>query len=103
MMSDQLVNQIRDGMHVEDADGDKIGTVGAIYQPIRVMSTTSSTPVPAGDAYLKVHVGLSLLGKNLYIPASAIRDVSGDRIILRVDETAIDEQGWDERPSWINE
>ena len=102
-MSEQHVNQIREGMGVEDADGDKIGTVSAIYQPVRVISTTSSTPTPAGDTYLKVHAGLPLLGKTLYIPASAIRDVTADRIILRLDETDVGEQGWDERPAWINE
>lgn len=102
-MSEQHVNQIHEGMDVEDADGDKIGTVGAIYQPMRVVSTTSSEAAPAGDTYLKVHAGLSFLGKNLYIPASAIRDVTADRIILRIDETDLDKQGWDERPSWIKE
>jgi hypothetical protein len=102
-VSEQFVNQIREGMHVEDADGDKVGTVSAIYQPIRVVSTTAGSAEPAGDACLKVHVGLPLLGKDLYIPASAIRDVTDDRIILRVDETRLGEQGWDERPSWIRE
>jgi hypothetical protein len=102
-VSEQFVNLIHDGMHIEDADGDKIGTVLAIYQPVRVISTGFSSAEPAGDAYLKVHVGLPLLGKNLYIPASAIRDVTADRIILRVDESRLDEQGWDERPAWIGE
>ena len=102
-MSDQLVHKITEGMDVEDADGDKIGTVRAIYQPIRVISTTSSTSTPAGDACLKVHVGFSVLGKDLYIPASAIRDVTADRVILRVDDSRVGDQGWDERPSWINE
>lgn len=102
-MSDQHVNQIHAGMTVEDADGDKIGTVGAIYQPVRVTSTGLSSAEPAGDAYLKVHAGLTWLGKNLYIPASAIRDVSGDRIILRIDESEVTNQGWDERPAWIKE
>jgi hypothetical protein len=102
-VSEQHVNQIHEGMHVEDADGDKIGTVGAIHQPVRVISTTSSNATPAGDTCLKVHAGLPLLGKNLYIPVSAIRDVTDDRIILRIDETDLEKQGWDERPAWINE
>ena len=102
-MSEQHVNQIHQGMHVEDADGDTIGTVSAIYQPVRTIATTSGTAAPAGDTYLKVHAGLPLLGKNLYIPASAIRDVTADRIILRIDETDLDKQGWDDRPAWIKE
>ena len=102
-MSEQFVNQIHEGMQVEDADGDKIGTISAIYQPVRVIATTSSNAAPAGDTYLKVHAGLPLLGKTLYIPASAIRDVADDRVILRIDETDVDNQGWDERPAWIKE
>jgi len=102
-VSEQHVNQIHEGMHVEDADGDSIGTVGAIYQPMRVVATTSSAAAQAGDTYLKVHAGLAFLGKSLYIPVSAIRDVTADRIILRIDETDLDKQGWDERPAWIKE
>lgn len=102
-MQEQLVYQIREGMHVEDADGDKIGTVRAIYQPVRLVSTTASDAVPAGDTYVKVHSGLPLLGTDLYIPSSAVRDVTDDRVILRLDETHVREQGWGERPAWIGD
>jgi hypothetical protein len=102
-MQEQLVIQIREGMPVEDADGDKIGTVRAIHQPVRVVSTTARDPAPSNEAYLQVHAGLPLLGKTLYIPASAIRDIADDRVILRIDESRVDDQGWDERPSWIRE
>ena len=102
-MSEQHVNQIYQGMHVEDADGDAIGTVDAIYQPMRVVASTSSGAAQAADTYLKVHAGLPLLGKTLYIPAGAIRDVTADRIILRIDENDLDKQGWEERPAWIKE
>ena len=49
-------------MTVEDADGDKVGTVRAVYQPVRTAPTTAPGASPAGDAYLKVHAGLPILG-----------------------------------------
>jgi hypothetical protein len=67
------------------------------------MPTAASNAPSTGDTYLKVHAGLPLLGKNLYIPASAIRDVTDDRVILRLDESRVSAEGWDERPAWINE
>jgi hypothetical protein len=95
--------RIRTDMEVEDADGDKVGTVTGIYQQTRVASTASSATAPPGEAYIKVHSGLPILGKTLYVPADAIRDVTLDRVILRVDETDVDAQGWDQRPPWIEE
>jgi hypothetical protein len=102
-MQEQLVTQIREGMNVEDADGDKIGSVRAIHQPVRVVSTTARDPAPPDETYLEVHAGLPILGKTLYIPVSAIRDIADDRVILRIDESRVDDQGWDERPAWIRE
>jgi hypothetical protein len=117
-MDDARVTLLREGMSVEDADGDSVGTVKAVYRPVRVAPAgtgpsapasgvlapaAASTPAPAGDTYLKVHSGLPLLGKTLYIPSSAIRDVSGDRVILEIDETRVNEQGWQDRPSWIDD
>jgi hypothetical protein len=103
MMQDDLVTRVREHMDVEDADGDKIGTVRAIYQPAKRTSNAAGRAEVAGEAYLKVHSGLQLLGKDRYIPASAIRDVTTDRVILRIDESRVDEMGWDQRPAWISE
>jgi hypothetical protein len=102
-MYDDRVNLIREGMSVEDADGDSIGTVKAVFQAVRATSTGASDAAPAGDAYLEVHAGLPLIGKTLYIPSSAIRDVADDRVILQLDETRVEEQGWEQRPTWIDE
>ena len=102
-MYDERVNLIREGMSVEDADGDSVGTVKAVFQAVRASSADSGNASPAGDAYLKVHAGLPLIGKTLYIPLSAIRDVADDRVILQLDETRVEEQGWEQRPAWIDE
>jgi hypothetical protein len=100
---DERVNLIREGMSVEDADGDSVGTVKAVFQAVQASSAATSNVAPAGDAYLKVHAGLPLIGKTLYIPASAVRDVADDRVILQIDESRVGEQGWEDRPAWIDE
>ena len=102
-MQEDRFAPIREGMTVEDADGDKVGTVGKIYQPASVTSTASSTTEPAGELFLKVDTGFLGLGKDQFIPASAIRDVTGDRVILTVDKDRVDEMGWDVRPTWIED
>jgi hypothetical protein len=100
-MQEDLFSRIHEGMDVYDVDGDKVGKVGKMYQPARVTSTTTGTAEPAGQAFLKVDTGFLGLGKDLYIPAGAISDVTGDRVVLDVDKDRLDDMGWDKRPSWI--
>jgi hypothetical protein len=104
-MQDDRWLRLHEGMTVEDADGDNIGTVKGIVQPATVASvqTADTTVQTGGEVYLKVHSGLPLIGKTLYIPSSAVRDVSGDRVILIVDESSVDEQGWDHLPPGVAE
>jgi hypothetical protein len=99
---EELNTRIREGMDVEDADGDSIGTVDKVYQPVSAPSTTANWTEPA-TAYLKVKTGLFGLGGHWYIPASAVRDLTGNRIILRDDKSHLSEKGWDERPAWIKD
>lgn len=102
-MQDRFSASISKGMTVEDADGDKIGTIGAIFQPAQVTSTASTTATPAGEAFMKVDTGFLGLGRDLYIPAGAIRDVTEDRVILTVDKDRVDAMGWDQKPPWIDD
>lgn len=101
-MHDDRALRLYEGMTVEDADGDKIGTVRGIVQPATVAARAADPAAqPAGEVYLTVHTGLPLLGKTLYIPGSAIRDVSGDRVILILDKSRVDTQGWDRPPAGV--
>ena len=52
---------------------------------------------------MKVDTGFLGLGKNLYIPTSAIRDVTTDRVILTEDKDRVDTMGWDQKPPWIDD
>jgi hypothetical protein len=102
-MQHQIFGDMHEGMEVVDLDGDKIGKVDKIFQPAAVSSTASSTAERAGEPILKVSSGLLGLGKDYYIPAGAVRDVTTDRVVLDVDKDAIDTLGWDMRPPWISD
>jgi hypothetical protein len=95
--------QITEGMDVYDVDGDKVGSVGKVYQPTEVTATGTTAGEPAGTPYLKVDTGFLGLGKDLYIPASAISEVTADRVVLTADKDRLDEMGWDERPTWLRD
>jgi hypothetical protein len=102
-MQDRFFGNIRKGMDVMDVDGDKIGTVDEIFQPAAVSSTASTTGEATGEPILKVETGFLGLGKDYYVPSSAVRDVTAERVVLGVDKDELDTLGWDTRPRWLND
>jgi hypothetical protein len=102
-MQDRFARSIREGMEVVTFDGDKVGTIDAIFQPTSVPSTTARTGEAAGESLLKVKSGLLGLGSEYYIPTGAVRDVTKDRVIVDVEKDKLERMGWDKRPSWIND
>src|ERR687886_1140522 len=73
-MAKGFKNQVRDGMDVFDADDQKVGTVA-----------------DTAEGYLRVPTGLLGMGKERYIPFSAIRSVDGEAIHLSVARDRLDE------------
>jgi hypothetical protein len=102
-MLERFSAMLREGMDVIDANSDKVGTVSEIYQPVAVPSTTSIGDQPASQAYMKVSTGFLGLGKDLYIPASVISDVTDDRVFLNLDKDRFDNMGWDREPDWAQD
>jgi hypothetical protein len=102
-MQEQYFSRITKGMDVYDMDGDKVGTVGEIYQPAEVTSTTAATARPTGRMCLKVDTGFLGLGKDLFIPADAVSNVTTDQVTLNVDKDRLDDMGWDRRPDWLTD
>jgi hypothetical protein len=68
-----------------------------------VSSTASTTVSLAGEPILKVETGFLGLGTDYYVPASALRDVTTERVVLGIDKDEMDTTGWDRRPSWIDD
>ena len=103
-MQNELSTRIEKGMDVEDADGDAIGSVSAVYQPVAVQPPGALTAAPVtDDARIKVGAGLLGLGGHWYIPLSAVRTVVDNRVILTVDKTKLGDLGWGEKPAWIRD
>jgi hypothetical protein len=102
-MQDRFFGNIREGMDVVDFDGDKVGTVDKIFQPAAVSSTASRTGEASGEPILKVTSGLLGLGTEYYIPASAVRDATAERVVLSADKDQLDNMGWDTRPPWLDD
>jgi hypothetical protein len=109
-MMNRYFTELQEGMDVYDVKGDKIGTIGRIYRPAATVASTGTAPgtyaepsTSGAEGYFKVDTGFLGLGKDLFIPASAITDVSGKRVTLNADKDRLDERGWDRRPSWVPE
>lgn len=102
-MQEHFFAAINEGVEVCDLNGDKVGKVGRIYQPAAVTSTAATSAEPTGQPYLKVDTGFLGLGKDLFIPGSAISDVTAECVLLNVDKDRIDAMGWDRRPDWLRD
>ncbi len=90
--------QIADGMDVYDTSGDKIGTVSEVYDATQRGGTSGS-----GGGYLRVPTGFLGLGREHHIPFSAIRSVEDDHIYLGVSRDELDNLGYDESPTAIED
>jgi len=93
-------------MDVYDIIGDKIGTIDGLYRPAASVAPTGTAPpshveATRAEPYFRIRKRMLGFGKDLYIPAGAITDVTGNRVTLRVDKDRTTEMGWDERPAWI--
>lgn len=73
-MSKGFTDQVREGMDVFDANNDKVGTLAESV-----------------DGYMRVPSGFLGLGKEHYIPLTAIEEVDGDEIHLNVRKDRLDE------------
>ena len=101
-MQQDLFSKIKSGMDIYDVKGDKVGDVDRVYLPAKVTTgAAGATPPPSDQPYIKLSKGPLGLGKDYYIPASAIKDVTDDRVVINVDKDHLDDMGWDKRPDWI--
>jgi hypothetical protein len=100
--------EIHDGMDVYDRDGDKIGTIKHVYTGPAASGGYTSTGTVTGTmggtmplGVFQVDTGFLGLGKDYFVPFSAVTGVSGDRVTLDVDKDFLNQSGWDQRPAWV--
>ena len=81
---------IQPGMEVFDVDAQKVGSVVHLYE----------SDVPGSDRdVIEVKTGFLGLGKHLFIPRSAIKDVTEGGVFLSAAKGQAGELGWETRPA----
>jgi len=85
--------RVTPGMEVYDTFDHKLGTVAHVHDG----------PAPAGGApgageVVEVKTGFLGLGKHLFIPRSAVRDVTEGGVFVAASREEIGQRGWDQRP-----
>lgn len=73
--------RITKGWDVYDLNNDKIGTVNEV-----------------SGSFFKIDTGFLGLGKDYYIPFSAITDVRDEKVFINSSKDRLDSMGWDRKP-----
>ncbi len=103
-MREQYLGRITPDMDVCDISGEKIGTVARVYRyDLAVVGGGRGESRLPHDEVVEVKTGFLGLGKHLYIPMSAFREVIRDCAFLSRLRADIEQMGWDEKPSYLDE
>ena len=84
---------ITPGMEVYDTFDHKLGTVAHVHE-----GPVGPGEIPGANDVLEVKTGFLGLGKHLFIPRSAIRDVTEGGAFVGHSRDEIHHHGWDHRP-----
>ena len=100
MMTESIIARVRKGMEVHTADGKKLGKVAEVW-----LGTDPTAANPRCDeeicSRLEVHSGGLFKRSVLYVPYSAIANVTADHVTLSVDAATVNEHDWTKKPSWV--
>jgi hypothetical protein len=106
MQEARYLGHLEPGMDVCDVDGNKFGTIGRIYRHEMAMATVGASGAPSAmprEDIIETKTGLLGLGKHIYIPFSAIQDVTSGCVFVNLSKERIDEQGWEVKPDYLDE
>jgi hypothetical protein len=110
MQEARYLGRLEPGMDVCDVDGNKFGSIARVYRhELSAMGGETETPAQTGvgtmtrDEILEVKTGLLGLGKHFYVPFSAIQDVTSGCVFINQPKDAVDQQGWDTKPDYLEE
>ena len=105
-MQERYLGRLEPGMDVCDINGDKIGTLARVYRhQLASVSAGADSGVSTAppEEILEMKTGLLGLGKHYYVPFGAIEDVTSGCVFLKQPKDALDQQGWEQRPSYLDE
>jgi hypothetical protein len=95
-MEERGMQRIESGTEVFDRDGHKIGTVSHVHQ----------LDAPGARGYLEAATGFLSrlgLGKHLFVPLEAVRDVTEGGVFLSAGRDEADQAGWHARPAALEQ
>ncbi len=104
MQEPRYLGRLEPGMDVCDVDGNKFGSIARIYRhEMAAVATSSGVGAMPHEEVIEVKTGLLGLGKHLYIPFSAIQDVTSGCVFVNQPKNRVEDQGWDVKPDYIDE
>lgn len=100
----ELASQIPQGADVYDADGQKVGRVARVRCRAQVApGDAGQVEEPPRPAAIEVRTGFLGLGKHLYIPVDAIRELVSGHLVLTLRRTDLARDEWQHRPAYLEE
>lgn len=100
-MEERYLGRIVPDMDVCDVNGDRIGTVARVHR--REPATIGGEGRPDQEDVIEVKTGFLGLGKHLYVPLSAIREVTQACVFLGASRDDVRRLNWDVRPAYLEE
>ncbi len=102
-MEERYLGRILPGMDVCDQDGNKIGTVAQVYRyDLALVSGAQGNRLPH-EEIVEVKTGFLGLGQHLYVPISAVQDVTTGCVFLSHSREDIEDMGWQDKPSYLDD
>lgn len=98
MSSGNLMAQIHKGMEVETADGRPLGKIAHVWLGA---DPGDSNQRCDEEVCSRLEVHLSHRGGARFIPYNVIREISGKRVTLSIDEATVNDKLWHQRPQWL--
>ncbi len=97
MTVNTYASELREGMPVYTADGNKMGQIGEVN--LGTSSGSSIDQISTEErTFFQVKRGLLNLGGDLWLSAEAIERVRDEGVALRYTEDEAERQGWGTKP-----
>ena len=104
---ERYVGRLEPGMDICDINGDKVGSLVRVYRhelaPANTDGQEGGVATAPHEEILEIKTGLLGLGKHYYVPFGAIEDVTSGCVFLKQPKDAVEHQGWDKRPSYLDD
>lgn len=116
MQEARYLGRLEPGMDVCDVDGNKFGSISRVFRHEMAAAAMGAQDAAGGagmtgggagmqprEEIIEVKTGFFGLGKHLYVPFSAIQDVTTGCVFINQPKDHVENQGWEVKPDYIDE